>query len=419
MNFATELLHYGLLPDKNTGSTTLPIYQTTAYNQDSAEDMEKIFAGRKPGFVYTRVGNPTTANFERRIANLERGVGAVAFSSGMAAIAAAILNIVETGDEIISSGGLFGGTSNFFRELKSFGVNVRYVNENRVENFAKLITERTKLIYAETIGNPKLDVADISALANLAHENNLPLFVDSTVTTPYLIRPIELGADVIIHSTSKMINGGGNSIGGVVISGKSFRWNVEKFSKLAEYEKFGAMSYLVRLRAKMLTDFGGCPSPFNVFLTNVGLDTLALRMERSCQNAFALAEFLAAKKNIRVNYPGLKENSYHELAKKQFSNRFGAMFTLSFDTKEKAFDFLNSVKFALNVSNIGDVRTLAIYPASTIYLNTDPTERKNAGVSDTLVRVNVGIEDVVDLISDFERALSDVFTQKIKINFPY
>lgn len=407
MNFATELLH-GIAPDKLTGSTTLPIYQTAAYSQATAEDLEKIFAGRKAGFVYTRVGNPTTANFERRIANLERGAGAVAFSSGMAAISAAILNVVESGDEIISSGGLFGGTSNFFRELKSFGVCVRYVKENRVENFSDLLTNRTKLIYAETIGNPKLDVTDICALAELAHKNNLPLCIDSTVTTPYLVRPIELGADVVIHSTSKMINGGGNSIGGIVITGKNFHWDAEKFPKLAEYEKFGAISYLVRLRAKMLTDFGGCPAPMNIFLTNVGLDTLALRMERVCDNALTLAKFLSEQKTIRVNYPGLEENSYHELAKKQFNNRFGAMLTLRFETKERAFRFINALNYTLRASNIGDVRTLTIHPASTIYLNVAAHEKEFAGVTEDLIRVNVGIEDISDLIDDFGRALSKI-----------
>ena len=406
MNFATELLH-GIAPDKLTGSTTLPIYQTAAYSQATAEDLEKIFAGRKGGFVYTRVGNPTTANFERRIANLERGAGAVAFSSGMAAISAAILNIVESGDEIISSGSLFGGTGNFFRELKSFGVKVRYVKENRVENFADLLTSRTKLIYAETIGNPKLDVTDICALAELAHENNLPLCIDSTVTTPYLVRPIELGADVVIHSTSKMINGGGNSIGGIVITGKNFHWDAEKFPKLAEYEKFGTMSYLVRLRAKMLTDFGGCPAPMNIFLTNVGLDTLALRMERACENALTLAKHLQTKK-AEVNYPGLEENSYNELAKKQFGDRFGAMLTLRFETKERAFRFINALNYTLRASNIGDVRTLAIHPASTIYLNVAAHEKEFAGVTEDLIRVNVGIEDISDLIDDFGRALSKI-----------
>lgn len=407
MKFATELL-YSRVCDNVTGSTTLPIYQTAAYSQATAEDLEKIFALRKGGFAYTRISNPTTANFERRIANLECGAGAVAFSSGMAAICAAILNVVESGDEIISSGGLFGGTSNFFRELKSFGVCVRYVKENRVENFADLLTNRTKLIYAETIGNPKLDVTDICALAELAHKNNLPLIVDSTVTTPYLVQPLDLGADVVIHSTSKMINGGGNSIGGVVIVGKKFRWNSKKFSKLEEFKHLGTMSYLARLRAKMLTDFGGCPAPFNIFLTNVGLDTLALRMERVCDNALTLAKFLSEQKTIRVNYPGLEENSYHELAKKQFSNRFGAMLTLRFETKERAFRFINALNYTLRASNIGDVRTLTIHPASTIYLNVAAHEKEFAGVTEDLIRVNVGIEDISDLIDDFGRALSKI-----------
>ena len=405
MNFSTELLHGGLLPDKMTGATTLPIYQTAAYDQNSAEDLEKIFSLRKPGFVYSRISNPTTATFEQRISNLERGAGAVAFSSGMAAISASIMNIVEVGDEIISSAGLFGGTSDLLRELESFGIKIRYVTDNRVENFAELITNKTKLFYVETIGNPKLDVADISSLAKLAHEKNLPLIVDSTVTTPYLVRPLELGADVVIHSTSKMINGGGNSIGGVVVVGKNFNWDVDKFPKLAEFKAFGAMKYLARLRAKILTNFGGCPSPFNIFLTNVGLDTLALRMERACQNALTLAKFCADNKKVEVNYPGLQNNFYHELSKAQFGNRFGTILTLKFGTKEKAFRFLNSLQFALKASNIGDARTLIIHPASTIYLHSNEMEKLNAGVTDDLIRVSVGIEDITDLLDDFRKAV--------------
>lgn len=409
MKFATELLHKNFLPDKATGATTLPIYQSAAYFQETADDMEKVFAGKKFGFVYTRVGNPTTAIFERRLANLERGAGAVAFSSGMAAISAAILNILQSGDEIISSGGVFGGTSGFFRELKNFGVTVRYVTENRAENFAKLINEKTKLIYAETIGNPKLDVANIGEIARISHEKNVPFCVDNTVTTPFLVRPIELGADIVIHSTSKMMNGGGNAIGGVVICGKNFHWDFQKFPQLEEFKKFGALSYFVRLRAKMLTDFGGCPSPFNIFLTSVGLDTLALRMDRACQNALQLAEFCAQNKKIAVNYLGLKNNPYHNLAKKQFGGRFGTMFTLKFGSKERAFNFINSLKIALNVSNIGDARTLIIHPASTIYFSASDEEKKFAGVTDDLVRVTVGIEDIQDLIDDFAAALDKVF----------
>ena len=406
MNFATELLHNGILPDKATGATTLPIYQTAAYNQQSAEDLEKIFGGRKPGFVYTRVGNPTAAMFERRIAELERGAGAVAFSSGMAAISAAIMNIIESGDEIISGGGIFGGTSSFFRELKHFGVRVNYVETDRVENFAELITDRTKAIYVETIGNPKLDVPDIAELAKLAHENDLPLIVDSTITTPCLIRPLELGADVVIHSTSKMINGGGNSLGGIVVVGKKFAWNAEKFPALGDFKHFGAMSYIVKLRSRMLTDFGGCPSPFNIFMTNVGLDTLALRMERACENASALADFCSAIDGVEVNYPGM--NAFREIAARQFGNRFGTMFTLRFGSKARAFAFLNGLQFALKASNIGDVRTLVIHPASTIYCNATVEEKAFAGVFDDLIRVNVGIENIDDLIADFEHALKKI-----------
>ena len=405
MNFATELL-YSKVPEKINGSTTLPIYQTATYSQESAQDLEKIFAGQKFGFAYTRISNPTTTIFEQRIAKLERGAGAVAFSSGMAAISAAILNVVESGDEIISSNGLFGGTMDFFRELKSFGVKINFV-ENSPEKFAEKITGKTKIIYVETIGNPKLDVADIKKISALAHENNLPLFVDSTVTTPFLIRPLEFGADVVIHSTSKMINGGGNSIGGVVVFGKNFSWDTKKFPKLAEYEKFGTMSYQIRLRAKMLTDFGGCPSPINIFLTNIGLDTLALRMERACDNALTLAKFLENKK-AEVNYPGLKNNFYHELAKSQFKNHFGTMLTLKFGTKERVFNFQNSLTYALKASNIGDVRTLTIHPASTIYLHSSMAEKISAGVTEDLLRVNVGIENIDDLIEDFDRAMNKI-----------
>ena len=234
------------------------------------------------------------------------------------------------------------------------------------------------------------------------------MFVDSTVTTPYLIRPLEFGVDVVIHSTSKMINGGGNSIGGIVITGNKFLNKLEKFPKLADFKKFGAMSYLVRLRSNILTNFGGCAAPFNVFLTEIGLDTLELRMERACENAFQLAKFLYGQKNIQVNYPGLENNPYKKLAAKQFDNHFGIMLTISFGNKEKAFNFINQLNFALNESNIGDARTLVIHPASTIYYHASENEKLNAGVTDDLVRVSVGIENIEDLIDDFEQALQKI-----------
>jgi O-acetylhomoserine (thiol)-lyase len=402
MKFATKLLHGTACGEKFTGSTTFPIYQTAAYRQETAEDLEKIFSGRKAGFVYTRAGNPTVANFERRMAELENGLSAVAFSSGMAAIAAAIMNVVEVGDEIIASSSLFGGTLGLFKDLASFGVKIRYTNEN----FAELITPKTKLLYVETIGNPKLEVADLKALATLAHENKLLFMVDNTITTSSLCRPLDFGADVVIHSTSKMINGGGNAIGGLVITGKNF--SGKAVPKLAAYEKFGVMSYLARLRSNMLMNYGGCAAPFNIFLTETGLDTLSLRMERACQNALTLAEILSVQKKIRVNYPGLKGNPYRKLAAEQFDNRFGTMLTINFDSKEQAFKFINSLRFALNESNIGDVRTLAIHPASTIYLNATAEEKLNAGVTEGLVRISTGIEDIEDLTADFLAALRKI-----------
>ncbi len=384
MKFATKLLHGSSCGEKSTGSTTFPIYQTAAYRQETAEDLEKIFSHRKAGFVYTRAGNPTVANFERRMAELEHGTGAVAFASGMAAISAAILNVIESGDEIVASSSLFGGTLGLFKDLESFGIKIRYANEN----FAEMITSKTKLLYVETIGNPKLNVADIKKLSALAHENNLLLMVDNTLATPNLCNPLDLGADVVIHSTSKMIQGGGNAIGGIVI--------------------LRDVNQILRLRGRMLMNFGGCAAPLNIFLTEVGLDTLSLRMERACQNALSLAEILSEQSNIRVNYPGLEGNPYRKLAAEQFENRFGTILTLDFDSKARAFNFINNLRLALNESNIGDVRTLAIHPASTIYLNATAEEKLNAGVTEGLVRISAGIEDIEDLTEDFLAALRKI-----------
>ena len=403
MRFTTRLLHEAFAPDAATGATTQPLYQTSAFYQPTAEEMARVFAGRKPGFVYTRVNNPTIARFEQRVNALEGGVGAVACASGMAAVSHAVLNILSQGDEILASGGLYGGTSSLFRDFSSYGIGVRYAAGERVEDFRAALTERTRLIYIETIGNPKLDVVDIAALSELAHAHGVPLFVDNTVTTPYLCQPLALGADVVIHSTSKALNGNGNSIGGIVVSGGKFRWDAARFPKLREYP-FGPMSYLVRLRLRMVTDYGGCMAPFNAYLTGIGLDTLALRLDRITANALALAAFFAAR-GERVNYPGLPEHPSHALAARQFGGRYGAMLTLRLGTRERAFRFIDALHYALNVSNIGDARTLVIHPASTIFLHASEEEKANAGVTDDLVRINVGLEDIEDLQEDFAQAL--------------
>ena len=403
MRFTTRLLHEAFAPDAATGATTQPLYQTSAFYQPTAEEMARVFAGRKPGFVYTRVNNPTIARFEQRVNALEGGVGAVACASGMAAVSHAVLNILSQGDEILASGGLYGGTSSLFRDFSSYGIGVRYAAGERVEDFRAALTERTRLIYIETIGNPKLDVVDIAALSEFAHAHGVPLFVDNTVTTPYLCQPLALGADVVIHSTSKALNGNGNSIGGIVVSGGKFRWDAARFPKLREYP-FGPMSYLVRLRLRMVTDYGGCMAPFNAYLTGIGLDTLALRLDRITANAFALAALFAAR-GERVNYPGLPEHPSHALAARQFGGRYGAMLTLRLGTRERAFRFIDALHYALNVSNIGDARTLVIHPASTIFLHASEEEKANAGVTDDLVRINVGLEDIEDLQEDFAQAL--------------
>lgn len=403
MRFTTRLLHEAFAPDAATGATTQPLYQTSAFYQPTAEEMARVFAGRKPGFVYTRVNNPTIARFEQRVNALEGGVGAVACASGMAAVSHAVLNILSQGDEILASGGLYGGTSSLFRDFASYGIDVRYAAGERVEDFRAALTERTQLIYIETIGNPKLDVVDIAALSELAHAHGVPLFVDNTVTTPYLCQPLAHGADVVIHSTSKALNGNGNSIGGIVVSGGKFRWDAARFPKLREYP-FGPMSYLVRLRLRMVTDYGGCMAPFNAYLTGIGLDTLALRLDRITANALSLATFFAAR-GERVNYPGLPEHPSHALAARQFGGRYGAMLTLRLGTRERAFRFIDALHYALNVSNIGDARTLVIHPASTIFLHASEEEKANAGVTDDLVRINVGLEDIEDLQEDFAQAL--------------
>ena len=403
MRFTTRLLHEAFAPDAATGATTQPLYQTSAFYQPTAEEMARVFAGRKPGFVYTRVNNPTVARFEQRVNALEGGVGAVACASGMAAVSHAVLNILSQGDEILASGGLYGGTRSLFRDFASYGIGVRYAAGGSVADFRAALTERTRLIYIETIGNPKLDVVDIAALSELAHAHGVPLFVDNTVTTPYLCQPLALGADVVIHSTSKALNGNGNSVGGIGVSGGKFRWDAARFPKLREYP-FGPMSYLVRLRLRMVTDYGGCMAPFNAYLTGIGLDTLALRLDRITANALSLATFFAAR-GERVNYPGLPEHLSHALAARQFGGRYGAMLTLRLGTRKRAFRFIDALHYALNVSNIGDARTLVIHPASTIFLHASEEEKANAGVTDDLVRINVGLEDIEDLQEDFAQAL--------------
>ena len=403
--FNTGLLH-GTNEKYPQGATQVPIYQSSAFRHDSAEDLEKIFDNKKMGFSYTRINNPTVESFEKRVTMLEDGIGSVACASGMAALTNAFLNILQAGDEIVAACGLYGGTVELFDDLKPFGISVKYVSENKPEAFEAEITEKTRLIFAETIGNPKLDVTDIQAVAEVAHKHDVPLIVDNTVATPYLIQPLKLGADIVVHSSSKYINGSSDAISGILVCGKGLKWDPDRYPGLAPYRKFGPFAYIAKLRNGLFRNTGACLAPQNAFLNNLGLETLGLRMQRQCDNALEHARFLQSLGgDIEVNYPGLEESPYHEIAKKQFRNGYGAIVTVRTGSKEKAFSIINSLKVPLIISNIGDTKTLVIHPESTIAAHISDEEKQQSGVFEDLIRISVGIEDIEDLKEDFKQAI--------------
>lgn len=405
--FNTGLLH-GTNEKYPQGATQVPIYQSSAFRHDSAEDLEKIFDNKKMGFSYTRINNPTVESFEKRVTMLEDGIGSVACASGMAALTNAFLNILQAGDEIVAACGLYGGTVELFDDLKPFGISVKYVKENKSEAFEAEITEKTRLVFAETIGNPKLDVTDIQAVAEVAHKHDVPLIVDNTVATPYLIQPLKLGADIVVHSSSKYINGSSDAISGILVCGKGLKWDPDRYPGLAPYRKFGPFAYIAKLRNGLFRNTGACLAPQNAFLNNLGLETLGLRMQRQCDNALELARFLQdLGGDIEVNYPGLEESPYHEIAEKQFRNGYGAIVTVRTGSKEKAFSIINSLKIPLIISNIGDTKTLVIHPESTIAAHISDEEKLQSGVFEDLIRISVGIEDIEDLKEDFKQAIEN------------
>lgn len=408
MEFNTELLHGNFACEKSTGATLTPIYQVSAFAQESAEQLEKVFNNRAFGYAYTRISNPTVASFENRINSLEKGLGAVACSSGMAAVTMSLLNILEAGDEIIAGAGLFGGTIDLFGDLEAFGITTRFVDHVTAEEIAPLINEKTKVIFAELIGNPGLEVVDLKAVSSLAHKNKIPLIIDSTTATPYLIKPFEWGADIVVHSSSKYINGSGNAISGVIIDSGKFPWDFEKYRGLTEYKKYGKLCYLAKLRNGIWRNMGGCLAPMNAYLNSLGLETLGLRMERACHNALELAKFFEGVDGIDVNYPALPSNPYYGLCKEQFNGMGGAIITIRVGSKERAFRLINGLKLSTNATNIGDVRTLVIHPASTIYTHSSEQQKTSAGVFDDTIRISVGIEDINDLMSDFRQSIENL-----------
>lgn len=408
MEFNTALLHKGFNGEKVFGSTLTPIYQVSAFSHSSAEQLEKVFNNRAPGYSYSRIGNPTVTSFENRIASIENGVGAVACSSGMAAVTMALLNILESGDEVIASAGLFGGTIDLFGDLEPFGIVTRYVNKMTAEEIEPLINAKTKAVFAELIGNPGLEIADLDAVSELVHSHGVPLIIDSTTATPYLIQPFEHGADIVVHSSSKYINGGGNSISGIIVDSGNFEWNTERYKGLAEYKKFGRLAYVAKLRNGIWRNIGCCLAPFNAFMNSVGLETLGLRMERLCYNALELAKFFETQDGIEVNYPALEASPYYSLCQKLLKGKGGAILTIRAGSKERAFKLINNLKYATNATNIGDTRTLVIHPSSTIYAHGTEEQKRNAGVFDDTIRISVGIEDIEDLKSDFKQAVDSI-----------
>jgi O-acetylhomoserine (thiol)-lyase len=427
MKLGTKSLHAGQKPDPTTGSRAVPIYQTTSYQFRDTEHAANLFGLKELGNIYTRIMNPTTDVLEQRLAALEGGSGALAHSSGQAAITASILNIAGAGDHIVSVAQLYGGTYNLFHyTLPKLGIQVSFVDGDDPENFRKAVKSNTKAFYGEGLGNPRLNILPFAEVAKIAQEIGVPLIVDNTALSPYLNRPFEHGANIVVHSATKHIGGHGTSIGGIVVDGGNFNWGNGKFPGFTEpdmsyhglphWEAFKAfapagganIAFIMKMRLQFLRDVGSCISPFNSFLLLQGLETLHLRMERHCANALKVAQYLEAHPKVKwTNYPGLKSSKYHDLAKKYLTNGFGAL--VGFGLKsgfEGGSRFINSLQLHSHVANIGDARSLAIHPASTTHSQLTAEERDSAGVTDDYVRLSVGIEDIEDIIADLEQALA-------------
>ena len=411
MDIETLALHGGFVPDGASGSTASPIHQTTAFAYETAEGLSNAFSGRGPGYIYSRIANPTSSAFERRLSEMEGGVGCLSCASGMAAIASVVMGLTRAGDHIVAANGIFGGTVSLLtKTLSRFGLRTTFVAAGDATAFRAALEPETRMIFVETITNPRMDVPDLQAIAEVAYEAGIPLVVDSTVTTPILVRPGECGADIVVHSVSKFINGHGNSIGGAIIDTGNFDWQNGPFDDIAELAKrAGKLAFLAHLRMLIYRDLGCCPSPFNSFLHLTGIEGLALRMEAHCRNALALAEYLDAHPKVKwVNYPGLKSSPYYETAKRLFGGRFGGLLTFGLGSAESAFQLIDQLTLAQNLANVGDSRTLVIHPASTIFHEFASEDRAAMGVPDDLVRVSLGVESANDIIADFESALEKV-----------
>jgi O-acetylhomoserine (thiol)-lyase len=417
--FDTLCLHAGQIPDAATGARAVPIYQTTSYVFDSPEHAASLFNLQTFGNVYSRLSNPTVAVLEERIAALEGGRAAVAVGSGMAAQMIALLNIVEAGDEIVAARTLYGGTyTQLAVNFRKLGITTHFVDSDDPENFARAITPKTKAIYAETLGNPSLNVLDLEAVAKIANDAGLPLFIDNTFASPYLCRPFEWGAAVVVHSATKFLGGHGTTMGGVVVESGKFPWDNGRFPTMTEpsegyhgvrfFETFGDFGFTMKCRMEGLRTFGPALSPFNAFLLLQGVATLPLRMDRHCDNALAVARYLAAHPQVVwVNYPALEGNRYFDLARKYLPRGAGSVLTFGIRGGGAAGrKFIDSVEFLSHLANVGDAKTLVIHPASTTHRQMSEEQQIAAGVPPDLVRLSVGLETLDDILWDLDQALA-------------
>ena len=418
MGFNTRSLHAGYQPDPTTGARAVPIYQTTSYVFEDSEHAAALFALQKFGNIYTRIMNPTNGVLEERVASLENGAAALAMSSGQAAQLIAVTSLLEAGDEMVAASTLYGGTyTQFDVSFRKLGLNAKFVEPDDPENFRKAITPKTKCLYGETISNPRGNVLDIEAVARIAHEHNIPLVIDNTFASPYLCRPIDFGADIVVHSLTKFMGGHGTSIGGIVVDSGKFPWTEGSFPQLNEpsrsyhglkfSETFGNLAYIIKARVEGLRDMGTCMSPFNAFLFLQGIETLGLRMDRHVSNALAAAQFLEKHKLVTwVKYPSLASSPYCSLAKKYLPKGAGAVFSFGIKGGYAAGrKFIDSVQLFSHLANVGDARSLVIHPSSTTHQQMSEAEQQAAGVTADLVRLSIGLEDIDDILWDLDQAL--------------
>ncbi|MDD2372127.1 MAG: homocysteine synthase [Syntrophomonadaceae bacterium] len=420
LNFDTLQVHAGQQVDPTTGSRAVPIYQTTSYVFNNAQHAADLFSLKEPGNIYTRMMNPTNDVFEQRMAALEGGSAALATASGSAAITYSILNIAGVGDEIVSASTLYGGTYNLFAvTLPRLGIKTIFVDPDDPDNFRQAINSQTRALYIETIGNPQTNVIDIEAVARIAHENGIPLIVDNTFATPYLNRPIEFGADIVVHSATKFIGGHGTSIGGVIVEGGNFDWTASgKFPGLTEadpsyhgikyFEALGPVAFISKARVQLLRDTGAALSPFNAFLFLQGLETLSLRVQRHVANTRKIVDYLCSHPQVSwVNYPELPGNKYYDLAKKYLPRGAGSIFTFGIKGGiETGRKFIDSLEIFSLLANVADAKSLVIHPASTTHSQLTEEELRSVGITADMIRLSIGLEDIDDLIYDLDQAFA-------------